>query len=190
MPPELVRFIQKNLIFLSSLLFVVLLFIILNAPFDSNVWGNVSEWTMALVTAITAIYLYKTLQSQVKITQIEQNRYELEIMPDVVIVHDIKTQYVTITPINRPLRNATVKIIKKSDSVQRLAETDTYLLSTFIVGQPMPIQYILNTQEVKSPYILFTVEILYFNELGQKYRIDIAIIPTGNPAKYGPVKIN
>jgi len=50
-------------------------------PLDSAVWGTVSDWVMVIVTFFTAIYLYRTLQAQLKITKIEELRYRKSIMP-------------------------------------------------------------------------------------------------------------
>jgi hypothetical protein len=40
--------------------------------FPADVWGTVSDWIMIFVTSVTAIFLYKTLQSQ-KEVQLAQN---------------------------------------------------------------------------------------------------------------------
>lgn len=57
-------------------------------PFISDVWGNVSEWCMVIVTGFTLFYLVKTFRSQqavqmlqLKVTSIENERYRLEHMP-------------------------------------------------------------------------------------------------------------
>lgn len=56
--------------------------------FNPLVWGTVSDWVVVLVTALTARYLWKTLQSQLKvqelqgkITLIENDRYRQEHVP-------------------------------------------------------------------------------------------------------------
>jgi hypothetical protein len=57
-------------------------------PFQSEVWGTVSDWLMILVTIVTAYYLYQTLKSQKivqeaqsRITIIENERYRHEHFP-------------------------------------------------------------------------------------------------------------
>jgi hypothetical protein len=65
-------------------------------PFNSDVWGTVSDWIMVLVTAITLYFLWRTLVSQQKAllsqlevqklqqqtTLIEQERFRLEVQPN------------------------------------------------------------------------------------------------------------
>lgn len=46
--------------------------------FDPNVWGTVSDWCMIVVTIMTAIYLYKTLQSQQEVQRIQNELYKIE----------------------------------------------------------------------------------------------------------------
>lgn len=46
--------------------------------FDVDIWGTVSDWLMVLVTTITAYYLYKTLQSQKDVQDIQAKLYEIE----------------------------------------------------------------------------------------------------------------
>ncbi len=57
-------------------------------PFNSDVWGSVSDWLMLGATVLTAIYLIRTFKSQEDvqrqqqtITNIEINRHRLEILP-------------------------------------------------------------------------------------------------------------
>ncbi|WDF79531.1 hypothetical protein PQ469_05880 [Mucilaginibacter sp. KACC 22773] len=50
-------------------------------PFQSDVWGTVSDWITILVYLITAYFIYKTLRSQLAIQRIESNRASREIRP-------------------------------------------------------------------------------------------------------------
>jgi hypothetical protein len=57
-------------------------------PFNADVWGNVTDWLIFALTALTARYLYKTLQSQLEVqkqqeksTAIENERFRFEHMP-------------------------------------------------------------------------------------------------------------
>jgi len=45
---------------------------------DSIVWGTVSDWTMVLITGITAYYLYRTLQSQKDVQETQTRLFEIE----------------------------------------------------------------------------------------------------------------
>ena len=46
--------------------------------FDTNIWGNVSDWGMVLVTSVTAYYLYKTLRSQKEVQKTQTKLFEIE----------------------------------------------------------------------------------------------------------------
>jgi hypothetical protein len=66
-------------------------------PFNADTWGSVSDWTMVIVTALTAWYLYKTLTSQTivqglqqKLTDIEGLRVKYEIMPQFEMVNQMQ----------------------------------------------------------------------------------------------------
>lgn len=57
-------------------------------PFRTDVWGNVSDWVMITVTALTALFLWRTLRSQIdiqtlqtKLFDIEKERFRSEILP-------------------------------------------------------------------------------------------------------------
>jgi len=47
-------------------------------PFNADTWGTVSDWFVALVTLVTAYYLYKTLKSQLKVQELGQQALEFE----------------------------------------------------------------------------------------------------------------
>ena len=83
-------------------------------PFNSDVWGTVSDWFIGLITLGTVYFLYKTLKSQIKvqlqqqaITEIELRRYLDAIKPDLngelINYKDIdgmRSFHVKLTPIN------------------------------------------------------------------------------------------
>lgn len=90
---------KKGIILLTFLVIVILLLITIftfynsflqkHSPFIPEVWGNVADWAMLVVTVITAIFIYKTLNSQTKVQQIqlellniEQKRCKSEMVPD------------------------------------------------------------------------------------------------------------
>lgn len=57
-------------------------------PFDSDVWGTVSDWFVAIVTAVSIYFLRRTLNSQNEtqklqssVTNLEFQRYRQSIMP-------------------------------------------------------------------------------------------------------------
>jgi hypothetical protein len=58
-------------------------------PFQAEVWGTYSDWIMVLVTIVTAIFLWRTLNSQMIVqklqqqtTNIENERFRLEVKPN------------------------------------------------------------------------------------------------------------
>lgn len=60
--------------------------------FDVEIWGTVGEWFMIIVTLITAVFLYKTLDSQMKVQKdqnrifkIEEKKYLSSIRPKIII---------------------------------------------------------------------------------------------------------
>jgi len=73
------------------------------APFDSNVWGNVSDWTMILVTAITGLYLIMTFHSQQKILLIEQSNFRAQFLPE--LKAEIITTSIKVTVNKNPILN-------------------------------------------------------------------------------------
>jgi len=44
-------------------------------PFRFEVWGNVSDWAMVIVTAITGILILLTFRSQQKLQKLENEIY-------------------------------------------------------------------------------------------------------------------
>lgn len=57
-------------------------------PFRFEVWGNVSDWAMVIVTAITGILILLTFRSQQKLQKLENEIYRLRIKPEIVIITD------------------------------------------------------------------------------------------------------
>ena len=66
------------------LLFIISFFIFYNKydlfrfPFESEVWGNAADWTMVIVTIITAVYLIDTFQEQKRATCIQQKSLDAQ----------------------------------------------------------------------------------------------------------------
>jgi hypothetical protein len=58
-------------------------------PFSSEVWGTVSDWVLIIVTFFTALFIYRTLKAQVKVSSdqhqllnIEQRKYRKMFEPE------------------------------------------------------------------------------------------------------------
>lgn len=45
-------------------------------PYYAEIWGTVSDWIMIVVTALTAYYLYHTLESQNYVLDLERTKYK------------------------------------------------------------------------------------------------------------------
>lgn len=54
---------------------------ILDIRFNPEIWGTVPDWFMVIVTAVTAYFLYRTLQEQKEFTKIELERFSRENPP-------------------------------------------------------------------------------------------------------------
>lgn len=71
----------------ASVIFVVLFIIyydtndLFRLPFNSNIWGTASDWTMVLVTIITAYFLIETFKQQKLSTDIALSNHRRLIMP-------------------------------------------------------------------------------------------------------------
>lgn len=48
-------------------------------PFLSSVWGSVSDWALIFVTAFTLYFLRKTLKSQLKVQELQQEINRIEV---------------------------------------------------------------------------------------------------------------
>lgn len=88
--------------------------------FDATLWGSISDWFMIAVTAATAYYLYKTLQSQkqVQLTQnklfeIESIRFRESIKPHL----QYKLSELKFHPSDDKKKVLTIQVTNQSDSV-------------------------------------------------------------------------
>lgn len=77
------------IIFSISILFFVFSFFlfynqtdIFKFPFHVEVWGTFSDWTMVVVTSISAYYLIRTFREQKKLSNLEFERYLDTIHPE------------------------------------------------------------------------------------------------------------
>jgi len=50
-------------------------------PFQSEVWGNVSDWLVFFATVGTGLLIWRTLNSQLKIQEFENIRLKRELLP-------------------------------------------------------------------------------------------------------------
>jgi|GEM_PF-5301439 len=100
-------------------------------PFQSDVWGTVSDWIIVLVTACTGLFIYLTLRSQTKVQSLQQEllkiekfRYRKQFEPEFIITsHSEWTsepQKKLIVSLSIQLTKNTaysIRIVKKADKV-------------------------------------------------------------------------
>lgn len=82
------RLIRENwvlaFVMLLTVLYIITGFIFKNRfdvftfPFQSDVHGALSDWVMVCVTAVTAHYFWKTLQSQMDVQRMQKSLYDIE----------------------------------------------------------------------------------------------------------------
>lgn len=46
--------------------------------FNAEVWGTVSDWMVIAITVVTAVYLYRTLKSQMEVQKMQQEITQIE----------------------------------------------------------------------------------------------------------------
>ena len=57
-------------------------------PFNVEVWGSVSDWSLVIVTIITAYFIWKTLHEQVIINKVSINKDRRDVRPEFKIIYD------------------------------------------------------------------------------------------------------
>lgn len=88
----MINFYKQNKYLFIFIAVFILVFIILfivfygkydlfKFPFNSNVWGNAADWTMVIVTIITAIYLINTFLEQKRSNEIQIKKELESILP-------------------------------------------------------------------------------------------------------------
>lgn len=154
--------------------------------FDPNIWGTVSDWFMAIVTTVTAYYLYKTLQSQkeVQITQnklfeIESIRFRESIKPS--LKYSISKEIITLDQ-KKDSKIFTVEIVNETNntaleiSVEHREEKNIKRVSFAPIKQrhlkindePYLIHFLIEDFTKNLNYILFTLN--YKDISGAKYK--------------------
>ncbi len=117
-------------------------------PFDATIWGTVSDWISILVTVIAAIFIFKTLKSQIvvqklqeRVTEIEHNghirsikpKFDLDLLVGASRFEDESNfQFLTFSPklkfilTDNPAKNITYKLrwswVNETDGTQTFQE--------------------------------------------------------------------
>lgn len=178
-------------------------------PFQSEIWGTFSDWTLVLVTFGTLRYLVKTFkaqsasldiqqktlesqllvqQSQQQSTDIEQRRFESEIRPDVQIdkTFPLDKINITLTPINRPLRNLIYKTSQVSEGIEDINNIKNQSPSTYVLNSRIELKYLWNRRI--QDHLLLSIDLTFQDEINNTYEIKIAITKDGQALKMGPRK--
>jgi|GEM_PF-4439396 len=116
-------------------------------PFQSEIWGTVSDWVMIFVTMVTAYYLYRTLQSQKivqeaqsQITIIENERYRNEHLP----VFDLKCTQTDVERLEKEVRLIPVFILKLSGGACKYVKLKHHLPKDSSVKWPLHFSFSYN----------------------------------------------
>lgn len=138
-----------------------------DVPFDSNVWGTVSDWVMIIVTSFTALYLVKTFSEQKRANDLLYAQHRRKIMPKFQLdSRDIPTiienQHLTLTLLDNELRNLQVNHFS----------VDFQNIPTNIPLDVFPNNSITLVVGTISPFFIgqvLTVEISFEDSEGNKY---------------------
>ena len=128
--------------------------------YNSEFYGSISDWILVLISAITAIFLYKTLNSQINVQRVQNELLQLEnqkfaksIEPNLNFEikknkEKIEGNYfdivsIQITNNNENIVNKIKILHNESDNIKRIMIPKDYL--------PVPLNYLTPNSE---PYLL------------------------------------
>nr|WP_121269850.1 hypothetical protein [Pedobacter schmidteae] len=166
-------------------------------PFSAEVWGTFSDWMMVVVIAVTGFLIWLTFRSQTRVQKlqqisagIEQSRYESEIRPDVLAKWGFFRDevHVSLTPVNREIRNLIYKTSQLPDYVIDNNKIEEINFNNYSVNHPIIFKY---TYNLKTNIVntLFSIHLVYQDEIGINYELIILINSGGIALKRGPHKI-
>lgn len=158
------------------------MFLSLNSfgPFQSDVWGTVSDWAIVVVTAITAIYIYRTFRAQLKVTtdqtellKIEQIRIREQFRTEIDVSGgnewtSVNTFWVNIKALNHNAYNIKIKIIRDSGFPLKLLMYEIALLK--MENWVGVIKQEVNHEDLRNEYEL---QISYEDANGKPYSQNI-----------------
>ncbi|HEY4323107.1 MAG TPA: hypothetical protein VGN20_03955 [Mucilaginibacter sp.] len=145
-------------------------------PFESDVWGTVSDWAMVIVTGITAIFIYRTFRAQLKVTKdqtellkIEQIRLREQFRTEIDVSGgnewtSVNTFWVNIKAINHNAFNLKIKIVRASGYPLRLLNEEIVLLK--MENWVGVIKQEVNHEDLKNEY---EIQISYEDANGKSY---------------------
>jgi len=95
-------------------------------PFQSEVWGTVSDWVIAVVTSLTGLAIWLTFKEQLSVTRTQKNLLDIELIKlreqfrtEILLTGgntwtDVNTIWINLTAINHEAFN--VRIINQPES--------------------------------------------------------------------------
>ena len=172
------------------------MFLLLNSfgPFESDVWGTVSDWAMVIVTTLTAIFIYRTFREQLKVTKdqgellkIEQiklrEQFRTELDATGGNVWDgVNTIWLNIKAMNHHAYNVKIEKRGKSDFPLELLGEEIILLKKEVwVGI---FKQVVNHEDLQNHYDIL---ISYEDVNGKQYSQEITGKFVENPKVSPPV---
>lgn len=163
--------------------------------YNSEFYGSISDWVLVLFSAITAIFLYKTLNSQINVQKVqnkllllENQKFTKSIEPNLNFeIHKNKEKIegnyfdivsIKVTNNNENIVNKIKILYNESDNVKKIMIPKDYL--------PTPLNYLTSNSE---PYLLhfliiekpqtttfINFEIEFENDNNLKYRQTLVCI--------------
>ena len=88
--------------------------------FDVNILGTIPDWCMVLVTTITAIYLYKTFQSQKEVQKTQTELYKIESLrfrESIKPILNYKVSEIKFHPSEKDKSILTIEVTNETDSL-------------------------------------------------------------------------
>lgn len=163
------------------------------SPFQSEVWGNVSDWLILFATAVTGLLIWRTLNSQLKIQEFEKIRLKRELLPKFYCKHTVVDNGVHIlelTPNSQPFYEFNYSITQAIESVSEVKFRATDLSNTlFDFDSPIMLKFRWD-EKVGLQKFVFSLNIYYEDQMGHKYVMLFAVHSTGDPFKIGPRDYN
>lgn len=145
-------------------------------PFNAEVWGTVSDWSIAFITIITALLLYSTFKSQInvqknqqRITDIESERFRIEYKPILQLTVDTITNK-TLETHTQSYIHISLKIIENDCKdlnilVQNNVSTvDNVSVSKNHTGLAFPIDYIYQPDNYDLHFTISSLTQLFPHE--------------------------
>jgi hypothetical protein len=175
----------------------------MNYMLDINALGTVADWFMVAVTAITAFYLYKTLQSQkevqntqTKLFKIESIRFRESIKP--LLNYKVSSQ-VNFNPNEEDKRILTIEVTNETDSialeissVHSENSTQVFIPTGFANMQkhlkkgdrPLLLHFLMDSKKKVSEWVVFALT--YQDVSGTKYKQGVCCIDDSHGTEINP----